>query len=174
MRRRGKKQGRSVTPESTRAGLVVCGGTKSRSETASELKLLRELIDRCAGSSPPSQLDVERRVNSGLERLMLLEGRLREQPSRASGTRPSEGMCEDHDLVGEIRALREAVTELRAHTNAGDSALAHGFVIPRRPGLSGGAHLLIDGSSPAAGSDGAGIGARLRPYAALAVERDAG
>jgi hypothetical protein len=174
MRRRGKKKGRSVTPEGTRAGLVVCGGTKSHSDTPSELKLLRALIDSCAGSSPPSQVDVERRVDSALGRLMLLEGRLREQASRASGTRPSERMCEDHDLVEEICALREAVTEFRARTNAGESALAHGFVIPRRPGLGAGGYLLMDGSSPAAGSDCAGIGARQPAYSALAVERHAG
>jgi hypothetical protein len=170
MRRRPNQKGGSVTPESTTAR----GATKSHSETASELKLLRALIDRCAGSSPPSQLDVERRVDSGLARLMLLEGRLRGQPSRAGGTRPGEGMCEDHDLVEEIRALREAVTELRARTNAGESALAYGFVIPRRPGLGGGAYLPMDGSSPAARSNGAAIGASQPAYAALAVERHDG
>ena len=171
---RVSKKGRSVTPEGSTAGLVVCGGTKSHSETPSELKLLRALIDRCAGSSPPSKVDVERRVNSGLGRLMLLEGRLREQASRASGTRPSEGMCEDHDLVEEIRALREAVTELRERTSGVESALAHGFVMPRRPGLGAGGRLPMDGSSPAAGSDCAGIGARQPAYAALAVDRHAG
>jgi hypothetical protein len=65
---------------------------------------------------------------------MLLEVRLREQASRARGTRPSEGMCEDHDLIEEIRAIREAVTELQARTNAGESdPLAQGFVHPARP-----------------------------------------
>jgi hypothetical protein len=83
-------------------------------------------------------------------------------------------MCEDHDLVEEIRALREAVTELRERTGAVESALAHGFVMPRRPGLGAGGHLLMDGSSPAAGSDCAGIGTRQPAYAALAVERHAG
>ena len=96
-----------------------------------KLELLR--IDRCAGSSPPSQVDVEWGLESGLARLMLLEGRLREQASRANGTRPSEQLCEDHDLAEEIRALREAVAELRARTNPDESApLAQGFgVAPR-------------------------------------------
>jgi hypothetical protein len=65
---------------------------------------------------------------------MLLEGRLRAQASRASRTRPNEQPRENHDLVEEIRALREAVAELRAHTNPGKSApLAQGFVRRRKP-----------------------------------------
>jgi hypothetical protein len=121
--------------------------------------LLRALTERCAGSSPPSQADVERGLESGLGRLMLVEGRLRERASRASRTRPSEAMRDDHDLVEEIRALREAVTELRTRTNAGESApLAQGFVIPRRRGLGGGyvprtarrAHSLATGPVPSA------------------------
>jgi hypothetical protein len=76
-------------------------------------------------------VDVERGLESGLGRLMLLEGRLRERACCASSSQPREELCEDHDLVEQIRALREAVAELRARTNAGESApLAHGFVIP--------------------------------------------
>src|SRR5437763_12633556 len=58
--------------------------------TPSELKLLRSLIDRCAGSRPPPQMEVETGLESALARLMLLEVRLRKQVSRASGTQPSE------------------------------------------------------------------------------------
>ena len=106
---------------------------RHNSGTPSELKLLWALIDSCAGSPRPSQVDVERGLERGLARLMLLEGRLRAQASRASGTRSNERPRENHDLVEEIRALREAVAELRAHTNAGKSApLAQGFV-KRRP-----------------------------------------
>jgi hypothetical protein len=173
MHQRGNKKGRTAPPVGPRAGLVVSGGTKGHSGPPSELRLLRALIDRCSGSSLPSQVDVERALESGLGRLMLLEGRLREQASRASGARPSRGLCEDHDLVDEIRALREAVTELRARTNAGESALAWGFVIPRRPRLDGGGYLLTHGLSPAPGWDGAS-GARQRACAALAVERHGG
>jgi len=104
------------------------------SGTPSELKLLRALIDRCAGSRPPRQVDVESGLESGLGRLMFLEGRLREKASRPRGTRPSEELREDHDLVEEICALREAVAELRARTNSPESApLAQGFVLRRKP-----------------------------------------
>ena len=107
---------------------------RHNSGTPSELKLLRALIDRCAGSPPPSQLDVERGLETGLAKLMLLEGRLRAQASRASGSRSNEQRCENHGLVEEIRVLREAVAELRARTNAGESApLAQGFVRRRKP-----------------------------------------
>jgi hypothetical protein len=77
-------------------------------------------------------VDVERGLETGIARLMLLEGRLRAQASRASRTRSSEQP--NHDLVEEIRALREAVAELRARTNPGQSApLAQGFVKRRKP-----------------------------------------
>jgi hypothetical protein len=98
-----------------------------------ELKLLRALIDSY-DRSPPSQLDVEMALQSGLARLMSLEGRLRAQASRESGRRPSEARGEDHDLIEEIRALQDAVAELRARANPGESApLAQGFVLPRKP-----------------------------------------
>lgn len=101
------------------------------SGTSSELKLLRSLIDRSDGATP-SKLDAEKGLESGVARVMLLEGRLREQASRPSGMRPREGPCEEHDLVEEIRALREAVAELRAGMNPGESApLAKGFVLRR-------------------------------------------
>ena len=100
----------------------------------SELKLLRALIDRCAGSRPPLQVEVETGLESGLARLMLLEGRLRAQASRASGTRGNEQPFENHDLVEEIRALRGAVAELRARANPERLApLAQGFVLGRKP-----------------------------------------
>jgi hypothetical protein len=83
-----------------------------------ELKLLRALIDSY-DRSPPSQLDVEMALQSGLARLMSLEGRLRAQASRESGRRPSEARGEDHDLIEEIRALQDAVAELRARANPG-------------------------------------------------------
>jgi hypothetical protein len=99
--------------------------------TSWELELLRALIRRCGGS-PPSQLDVEKGLESGLARLMLLEGRERQQASRPGERRPCEEPREDDRLVEEIRSLREAVAELRARTNPGGSApLAHGFVLRR-------------------------------------------
>ena len=102
---------------------------------------------------------------------MMLEARLRERASHARAGRPSD----NHGLTEEIRAIREAVTELRARTNAGESSpLAHGFVIPRGPGRRDGGDPLMDGSSPAAGRDGAGAGPRQRACAPLAVERHAG
>lgn len=104
-----------------------------RREKAAQLKLLRALIDSYDGS-PPSPVDVEKALESGLATLMLLEGRLRAQASRESGMRVSEERCEDHDLAEEIRALQDAVAELRARANAGESApLAHGFVLRRKP-----------------------------------------
>jgi hypothetical protein len=134
--------------------LAVWRETKRHSPTPPELKLLRALIERCAGSSPPSQLDVERGLESGLGRLMLVEGQVREQTSRAGRPRPGEAPCDDHDLAEEIRALREAVTELRMRTSAGESApLAQGFVIARGHGLGGGG-LPADGRIAA----GAGMG----------------
>jgi hypothetical protein len=154
---------------------MVRGATKRHSGTPSELELLRALIDRSARSSPPSQVEVESALERGLGRLMWLEVRLREQASRASGTRPSERMGQDHDLIEEIRAIREAVTELRARTNAEESSpLAHGFVILRDPGLGAGGEPLMDESSPAAGRDGGGAGPRELACAAPAFERHAG
>lgn len=158
MDRRGNKKGRTAPPEGSRA----------------ELELLRALIACRAGSSPSSQVDVEPALESGLGRLMWLEGRLREQARRAGGTRPSEGMCEDHDLVDEIRALREAITELRTHTNAGETALARGFVMPRLTRLGGGGYVPMYGLSPVLGWDGADMGAGQRAGAAPAVERHPG
>lgn len=132
--------------------MVVRDVTKRNSETLSELTLLRALIDRWAGSSPPSLVDVERGLESGLGRLMMLEVQRREQASRASRTRHSERMRENDDLVEQIRALREAVTELRACTDAGESTpLAQGFIIPRPRGLRGTGYPLVDGSAAAAG-----------------------
>jgi hypothetical protein len=100
---------------------------------SSELELLRALIDRC-DRSPPSQVDIENGLQSGLAKVMFLEGQLREQARRADWTLTSEGRRDDHGLVEEIRALREAVAELRARTNPGESApLARGFVSRRKP-----------------------------------------
>ena len=97
--------------------------------TSSELKLLWVLIDRCDGLRP-SELDIEKGLESGLARLMLLEGRLRETATRADGRRLSTEPREDHDLIEEISALRHAVAELRARANPGRSApLARGFVL---------------------------------------------
>jgi hypothetical protein len=172
---RGNKTGRSAPPDGSEAGLKVCGGARRESETPSEVKLLRALIDRSSGSSLPSQVDVERGIERGVGRLMLLELRLRERASRAGGTLPREGMCEDHALSEEIRAIRGAVTELRAHMNSWEtSPLAHGFVIARGPALGGGSDPLMDGPSPVAGRDGAGARPRQRACAAPAVERHAG
>ncbi|HEY3946387.1 MAG TPA: hypothetical protein VGL78_14255 [Solirubrobacteraceae bacterium] len=101
--------------------------------TSSELELLRALIERCE-RSPPSSVDVEEGLESGLVRVMQLERQLREQASRPSGTPPAEEPREDHELVEEIRALREALAELRARTNPGGCApLAQGFVLRRKP-----------------------------------------
>lgn len=101
-------------------------------ESPAELKLLRALIDRCAGPSPPSRVDVEKGLENGLARLILLEGRLRAHLSRATGTRGGEEPCDD-ELSEEIRALREAVAELRARADSGEAApLARGFIVPRK------------------------------------------
>jgi hypothetical protein len=80
-------------------------------------------------------VDVEKGLESGLARLMLLEGRLREQASRGrGGTGPSEELSGDSNVVEDIRALREAVAELRARTNSAESApIAQGFVLRRKP-----------------------------------------
>jgi hypothetical protein len=104
-----------------------------RREKAGEPKLLRTPINDDDGS-PPSQSDVEKALESAVARLMSLEARQRAQASRDSGTRPSEERGEDHDLVEEIRALKEAVAELRACTNPeGSAPLAQGFVLPANP-----------------------------------------
>jgi hypothetical protein len=101
--------------------------------TSLELKLLQALIERC-DRSPPSQVDVEKGVESGLARLMALEARLRQRESRAGATRPSGERREDDDLGDEIRALREAISELRARTiPEGPAPLARGFVFRREP-----------------------------------------
>jgi hypothetical protein len=94
--------------ESSRVPLPAPQNSRSR-----ELEVLRALIDRCAGSSPPSDADVQTGLESGLARLMLLEGRLRETATRADGRRLSTEPREDHDLIEEISALRHAVAELR-------------------------------------------------------------
>jgi hypothetical protein len=128
--------------------VVVSRSTNSDAQIPSELRLLWALIDRHAGSSRPSRAEVERGIESGLGRLMLLEARLRKQASRASGTRLRDAIREDHDLVEEIRALREAVTtlvtELRARTNSGEYTVVRGFVFPRRPVLGGGGYPLTN------------------------------
>jgi hypothetical protein len=102
-----------------------------------ELERLQALVESFDGSSP-SPDEIEKALESGLAKLMLLEGRVREQTSRASMTRPSRQACEDDDLDaeihvlrGEIRALREAVAELRARTDAASTPLARGFVLRR-------------------------------------------
>ena len=111
--------------ESSRVPLPAPQNSRSR-----ELEVLRALIDRCAGSSPPSDADVQTGLESGLARLMLLEGRLREQASRATGPRSSDQLCDHHELVWEIDALREAVAGLRARADSGKPApLARGFVL---------------------------------------------
>jgi hypothetical protein len=108
------------------------------SRKSSELELLRALIDGFDGSSP-SQVEVEKGLESGLARLMLLEGRLREQASVHSMTPPGRQTPRGEDpeketgaLGEEIRALREAIAELRARAQPGPAALAHGFVIRRK------------------------------------------
>jgi hypothetical protein len=105
------------------------GGSR---ETAAELTLLRTLINNYDGS-PPSRVDVEAALQSGAARLMWLEGRRRAQASRENGTRSSEGRREDHDLVEEIRALQEAVAELRKCAFGESAPLGYGFVLPRDP-----------------------------------------
>ena len=101
-------------------------------ENGAELKLLRALIDSYDGS-PPSPVGVEKALDRRLATLVSLEARLRAQASGESGTRPSEEFREDHDLAEEIRSLRDAVAELRARANPGESApLAHGFVLHRK------------------------------------------
>jgi hypothetical protein len=102
-----------------------------KSGASSELRLLQTLIDRCKGSLI-SPVEVEKGLENGLARVMLLEGRLREQASRATAPRPGEDLSEDYHLVEEIRALRTAVADLRARTSPGGSApLAQGFVLRR-------------------------------------------
>ena len=102
-----------------------------------ELERLRALIESFDGSSR-SHDEIEKALESGLAKLMLLEGRLREHASGASMTRPTRHACEGDDLAGEIRvlreeirALREAVAELRARTDAASTPLARGFVLRR-------------------------------------------
>jgi hypothetical protein len=100
--------------------------------TRSELELVRALTESFEGSAP-SQEDIEKVLESGAARVMLLEGRLREQASRPSGTSQAEELRVDHELVEEIRALREALAELRARTNPeGCAPLARGFVLRRK------------------------------------------
>jgi hypothetical protein len=98
--------------------------------TFSELQLLRTLNDRSDGS-PPSQVEIETVLESGLARLMLLQGRLRQQTSRAGGGRSGEGARED-ELVEKIRSLRDAISKLRARMDPeGSAPLAEGFVVRR-------------------------------------------
>ena len=100
--------------------------------TSSELELLRALIKSFDGSALSPE-DVEKGLESGVVRVMLLEGQLREQGRHPSGTPPAEEPRADHELVEEIRALREALAELRARTNPGGCApLAQGFVLRRK------------------------------------------
>jgi hypothetical protein len=102
------------------------------SGSSSELELLRALIDSF-DRSRPSQADVEKGLETALARLMLLEGKLREQRSLACGTWPTDEPWEDCDLIEEIRALREAVADVRACTTPRESApLAQGFVLRRK------------------------------------------
>lgn len=102
---------------------------EARPEEAGELKLLRTLINNYDGS-PPSRVDVEKALESGVARLIWLEGRRRAQASGESGTRSSEERREDHDPVEEIRALREAIAELRACAVGESASLEYGFVLP--------------------------------------------
>jgi hypothetical protein len=95
------------------------------------VQLLRALNDRSYGS-PPSQVEMETVLESGLARLMLLQGRLGQQRSRAGGRRSGEGPRED-ELVEEIRSLRDAISELRACMDSlGAAPLAQGFVWHRK------------------------------------------
>lgn len=100
--------------------------------TSSALELLRALIESVDGSAPSPE-DIEKGVESGVVRVMLLEERLRDHASRPVETPPAEEPRADHELVEEIRALREALAELRACTNPGGCApLAQGFVLRRK------------------------------------------
>jgi hypothetical protein len=100
--------------------------------TSSELERLGALIESFDGSAPSPE-DVEQGLESGIARMMLLEGRLREQISRPSGTPPTEEPRTDRELMEEIRALREAVAEVRARTSRGSAPLAEGFVLRSEP-----------------------------------------
>lgn len=101
--------------------------------TTSELELLRALIDSLDGSAL-SQEDIQKGLESGLVKAMLLEGQLRKQASAPNGWPPADEPREDQELVEDIRAIREAVAELRARANPGGCApLAQGFVLRRRP-----------------------------------------
>ena len=98
--------------------------------TSSALELLRALID---DGSALSQEDIEKGVESGVVRVMLLEERLRDQASHPVETPRAEEPRDDHELVEDIRALREAFAELRACTNPrGCAPLARGFVLRRK------------------------------------------
>lgn len=101
--------------------------------TSSELELVRALTESFDGSAP-SQEEIEKVLENGVGRVMLLEGRLRERASRPSKTLQAEELRGDHELVEEIHALREALAELRARTSPEACApLARGFVLRRKP-----------------------------------------
>ena len=88
------------------------------SRTSSELELLRALIESLDGSVL-SQEDIQKGLENGLVKAMLLEGQLRKQASASNGSPPADEPREDQELVEDIRALREAVAELRARANLG-------------------------------------------------------
>lgn len=101
--------------------------------TYSELELLRALIESFDGSAR-SQEEIEKGLENGVVRLMLLEGQLRRQADLASASSPGDEPQEEEQLVEEICALRAALAELRARTNPGGCApLAQGFVLRRLP-----------------------------------------
>ena len=101
--------------------------------TSSELELLRALIESLDGSAL-SQTDIQEGLESGVVKVMLLEGQLRKQASAPSGSPPADEPQEDQEIVEAIRALREAVAELRARAIPGGCApLAQGFVLRRKP-----------------------------------------
>jgi len=97
-----------------------------------EVDLLKRLLARCDGDSPPSKHEVEVALELGFASLMSLEAQLRTvEEEGGAAPRPLGGPTMTERLMLQIDALRHALADLRARTNVDHPpGLELGFVLP--------------------------------------------
>lgn len=95
--------------------------------------LLRSISARIRAGQAPHPRETEQQLESGFGRLVALEAQLRSARDAGVGDDGSSAPRVP-ELERSLEALREAVTELRMVSSAGDlPRIGYGFVLPGRP-----------------------------------------
>ena len=90
------------------------------------------MVERIRAGDPPGDVEIEQALEAGFGRLIALEADLGR--ARKAGESSAEASTAD-DLLREIEALRDVLTELRTLSSpSGPPRIGYGFVLPRQAG----------------------------------------